>query len=1464
VPLRKQLSIACAVSLALVAGLCFFLFREPTRTGRFGAEKALRVSPELPGSTLEETKATSREAAAVELGKEAAKEASSPPPDAVSLESGWTITGRLLREVPSGASVPAEGVAVYLKPHPRRTKPSEAPPPQKKLTGPDGRFELVGVPGKIALRVEIDEPSSAYRALGFRLADVPPQGTGEDETRKDLGDILLEPAMTLVVRLLGPKGEPAVKGTVLAEKSSSAAGVSALSSLGFNESRREAEERENGEYVLERAPPGTLRVEATAPGCAPSGRQNVELPRAEPLVIRLAEGRQIAGTVQSSSGKPIDKAELQVSGPNVKDPAPKVKTDKSGRFIFDTLDVGDYTVSATADGFASAQKAGIPSGTEGLEFSLAPEATFAGKVVADDDDQPVAKAKVNLSSPARNESFSAETDASGSFILRKLPGATYDITVDHAEFAPGKEDAREIEAGARIAEQVLRLGRGMKATGKVVDSETQAPIAEAQVSFLMQINGPNNNSRRSGKTGPGGSFEVKGLGEGAYSLTASAKGYFTSKPQTVAISEEGEKEFTLSLEQGSSISGRVLDSSGSPIPGAAIRPNISFTNGANWDPRMGSLGNLTARTDEEGRYRLDGLVPYPTYSVTASHPDYASSSLKGIAVGQKETVDGVDIKLSRGGALRGRVLDEKGTGIAGADISVTSEKEGDQGGNLYFGGSGGSGRATSDADGYYALKRIEPGVYSIRAKAKDLMTGTRDKIEVKEEGTAEGVDIVLGAGETLAGRVVDAEGNAVAGADINLYAEDSKQARTDPDGQFRVSGLRAGQVSLNLSKSGFENKHLQLAVPAKDVLLTLERAAKIAGMLRAKGQETFKPFQIMVSSRRGGAGGMENFFGSPQNDPSGKFEVEVSPGAHVLKVMVQGFAPSKSAEIKVKAGERVEGVTIDLLAGGTVRGVVVLRGSGKPVSGARVSYKALSSRSEPWESPWGMTSANTEPDGSFTLEGVTPGMVDLIVYHAQYAQGTLSGLQIREGEAAQVTVELGAGGGARGTVTRGGTPVAGARVELKKTDDPSQVTKEAMTDAQGRFEIMGLPPGDYLLYLSLPGKANRGSRRVEKQSLTVLEGQVSEIEIAEAEIASIRLTGRVLSGGEPLKGGRIQILQVERGFGGDQGQIDSSGFYSLEVPTAGTYFLVVQRKGEGGVKIEVTIPEGGSEFQHDIELPAGEISGEVVDAESGAAIVSAQVVAFPAGSASRSLMSLFKAMQAMAPTDSSGQFVISNLPPGTYSVLVVAQDYADGRLDGIEVDGRQSSRGHRIPLELGIPFRTRVVDRQGQPVPQAMALLRDQNGNVVPFSRPSFSDAEGILELSSVRPAVYQMTILHRAYAPARATIKVTPDGTEEPTLTVRPGGKVNVLVTNRQGRPVEGAEVEILGEKGENAAEELFFFDGSTQSTLTRSDGSLVVGPLAPGTYRAVAGKGKAKSREQKVSVSEGQTVEVKLRLEE
>src|SRR5262249_42503089 len=235
-----------------------------------------------------------------------------------------------------------------------------------------------------------------------------------------------------------------------------------------------------------------------------------------------------------------------------------------------------------------------------------------------------------------------------------------------------------------------------------------------------------------------------------------------------------------------------------------------------------------------------------------------------------------------------------------------------------------------------------------------------------------------------------------------------------------------------------------------------------------------------------------------------------------------GLAPGQSGEIKVSAGEKVEGVIIDLEAGGAVRGGVVLRGSGKPVSGAQVSFKSTSSRSD----PWGTASASTEVDGSFVLGNIPAGVVDLFVYHADYAQGSLPGVQIREGETAQVTLELGAGGGVRGTVTRGGKPLAGARVALRKSDQSLQGPKDAVTESEGRFEVKGLPAGDYVLSLLLPaGKGSRGMRMAEKQNVTVFEGQVSEVEVVEAEVASIHLTGRVSSGGEALRGGSIQVIQ---------------------------------------------------------------------------------------------------------------------------------------------------------------------------------------------------------------------------------------------------------------------------------------------------------------------------------------------------
>jgi uncharacterized GH25 family protein len=1466
--LKVKLSIAFLASMGLAAALLFFLLRgqkveEGPLAGRevAGAPAAAgspRAVPEKAARPALEKKAAAR-------GKKQTKAAEETLEEEPPVEGGWTLSGRIVRDggtagepgAAGAGTVPVEGAIVYLKPHPRRTALEEAPPirPRKRTTGPDGRFELAGVPVKTWLRMEIDEPSSAYRTLSFTLKE--PDG----DTKKELGDIPLEPGGTLAVKLVGPRDEPIEKGKILVgRRSASAPGP--LSAAGIHESRREAEEKGKGEYLLERAPLGSLFVEAEAPGYAPSEMEPAELPQKEPLVIRLQPGSQITGTVTSTGGKPVAGASLEASGAGTPGNPAKVKTDSEGRFVFNALADGNFTISATAEGYVTSQKGGVASGAAEVAFSLTPEAVFSGKVVAQGDESPIGRAKVSLRTVGGGPSFSADTDPQGVFKVRKVPAGTYTAQVDHPDFAPSSEEPREVKEGETIAGQLFHLEKGFSATGKVVDSDSQAAIPEAQVTFQLRSDEKGVNVRRTAKTDPQGGFEVKGLREGSYLLSAGAKGYFSLKSKLVEVSEKGERVFNLTLEQGSSIAGRVLDTAGNPIAAAVVRPSVAIPNGG-WNQEISSLVNslrdLNAQTDAEGRYRLEGLSAHTGYSVAASHRDYASSTVEGLNLGAKESLEDVELKLTRGGTVKGRVLDENGAGIPGANVSANLERPpGEDQPQFFFANQGGS-SATTDREGGYTLAHLAAGSYGLRAQAKDRMSATRGQVTVAEERTLEGIDITLGAGEVLSGRVVDGDGNAIAGATIQVFDRDSAQGRSDAEGRFTLKGLKAGRFSVNVSKSGFEPQNLQLEVPGKETLFTLVRAGRIAGNVQAKGRESLPGFQIMAT-RRDASGGISSRSQSYQPDPTGKFEIEVGQGTYVLWAMVPGFAPSRSAEVAVKSGERVEGVVIDLVPGATIRGSVTAAGTGEPISGASISMTP--SRDDLMNFDWGLPGATSQPDGSFVLEGVPEGTITLTATHAQYAQATVPGISVRAGGTAAARIELSAGGRIRGVVTSGGQPLSGARVNAWKSDGLTYVGKDAVTGPDGRFEIKPLPAGDYMLGVQRGGR--RGGFNPRQERVTVADGQVSEVTLDEG--AGIHLSGIVTQGGVGVGGGNIMAMQPEKGGNGASAEIEGSGAYSLVLPGPGSYLLMIERGGgRGGTKVEVTVPEGSTELRQDIELPAGAISGVVVDAETGEPLGGAQLVAFVAGGSSRSFASLLRAMQSQARSDDQGSFLLENLPAGSYSLKAFADGYADGRVEGLALDEGKGSVETRVALERGVDLQLRVVDQSGQPVAQAMALLRDSAGEMVFFQNPRFSNQEGLIELTGVRPGVYRATALHRSYASQSVTVRAPADG-QETTITLRPGGKLQVQVVNRQSKPVEGAEVAILNDKGENVAEDGLFLAmmGGGGSSMTGSAGSLVLDQLSPGTYRAVASRGKTKSREEKLSVAEGKLESVRLTLPE
>ncbi len=1447
--LKVKLGIASALSLAMVAGILFFLLNERHPSNQ--DEEAGPAPDVVAAPAAAPVKKAARPATARPAAKPAAR-SDEAPVGAAPQTGGWLITGRIVREGPPvdggapdpAATVPAEGVSVTLKSHPRRTKPGEAIPPATRITAADGLFEFAHVPGDRYMRMEIDEPSSALRTISFQLGDPPAND------KKELGDIPIEPANTLVVKLEGPDGEEVKKGYVLVGRRF--ANRTSLQEQGFNESRREAEEQPGGKYVLRRAPPGSFNVAARAPGYALKSSP-CELPQKEPLVLRLEKGLSISGLVLAADRNPIEGAELEVSGPNLGDPPPKTKSDGSGRFYFDTLSAGEYNVKVEATGYAAARKDDVPTGTEDLEFLLPPEAVVSGKVIADEDERPIEKARVTIRSADRRSSFQKESNAKGAFEIRKLPAGSLLIIAEHEEFAATVEAPLEVEEGGRITDQVIRMKKGIQAAGKVVESGTSTGIPDAQVVFQPQFPGGRSKNSRSG---PEGVFEMKGLSEGRYFISANAKGFTPIQQKSVTIAAGGTPDLTIELERGASISGRVLSLTGEPIAGATVRPNFSSNLNYGWDEKVNSIFNISAQSDAEGRYRLEGLVAHAGYMVIASHRDYATAKVSGISLKQKDSVEDIDIALARGGAVRGRVTDPDGKGIAGASISASlMVVEGGEAERpmVNFGDQGGS--ATTDSEGRYSLPHLAAGTHTIVAQARNRASSRKNDLKVAEGRSVEGLDFVLGDGEQLSGKVVDADGNPVAAATVYIYGEDqnSSPITSDSEGHFEARGFRAGQVTVQASKSGFIGESTRVSVPALEAVITLKRAGKISGMVRAKGRDTFPAFTIMASRKQGN--GMSTSM-SQYNDITGRFDITVGEGTYTLQANVPGFAPSDSAEIVIKTGEQVDGVVIDLLPGGTIHGVVVALRTGEPIEGASVNF-ITGQRS--WYG--NQSNATTDADGAFTLEGVPSGSIDLTATHGQFAQAFARGISVRVGQTSETRIEMGAGGGIRGTVTYAGKPQAGASVyAMKKNPGPMEnIAKNATTDAEGRYEISGLPEGDYMVNANRGGQFN-GTSSMHRDA-TVLEGQVAEVDLGQE--AGIRVSGRVISNGEAVRVRRIEAMQPERSWNGRSTDLDDSGNYSIEVPGPGVYHFMVGDEGRGGAKLMVEVPEGVTELNRDLILPSGEITGVVVDAAGGGAVAQAQVIAFSSGTVFRSVMNLFRSMQGMGQTDNQGRFSIPRVGGGSYSLLVMAEGFASGRLDGVEVQEGRRSRDLQVALERGIDFQVRVTDQRGNPVSGAMAFLRDQDGNFVIFNRPWTSGPDGVVLFQGLLPGNYKLSTVHPQFAPARASLRAAA-GVALSTVVLRPGGKVSVQVVGAKGQPVEGAEVEVIDENGESVADDLSLAAMRSQMAMaTAKNGIMAFDQLAPGTYRITALKGKLRSKEEKIAVTEGRTSETTVALE-
>src|SRR5262245_51296803 len=220
-----------------------------------------------------------------------------------------------------------------------------------------------------------------------------------------------------------------------------------------------------------------------------------------------------------------------------------------------------------------------------------------------------------------------------------------------------------------------------------------------------------------------------------------------------------------------------------------------------------------AKTDSEGRYKLSNvaagayvlLAHAPAYVIHTSERRRRNNSGKALNVAENDNLENVDITMTRGGVVTGKVTDEDGRPVIAEAVTIFRLDQ--QGKRIETDAFEPFGREETDDQGIYRIFGIEAGRYLVAAGTSPEEINTRmgafyrrtfhpdatdeskaKVIEIKPGGENENVDIRIARptkGYTASGRVIDAEtGRPVPG--VMIHYGILKETRSSTSASFNM------------------------------------------------------------------------------------------------------------------------------------------------------------------------------------------------------------------------------------------------------------------------------------------------------------------------------------------------------------------------------------------------------------------------------------------------------------------------------------------------------------------------------------------------------------------------------------------------------------------------------------------------------------------------------------------------------
>ncbi|HWM94206.1 MAG TPA: carboxypeptidase-like regulatory domain-containing protein [Thermoanaerobaculia bacterium] len=1088
-----------------------------------------------------------------------------------------------------------------------------------------------------------------------------------------------------------------------------------------------------------------------------------------------------------------------LSGRAAPDPAATVEAGSEGRFVLTAPSAGMWSAVVTAAGRVPMRYLPLPvvDSVELPPLELVPDDGVEVQVRWKDG-RPEAGAWVLLTTGSPDllrtlrtdgwqvNSRVGRTDAAGRVKLPRVAGETVKI---HAFARDARRGAATVPAGMARTEVILEPSAGSRVIE--VRDASGVPLADVAVTA-------GNPAWPAGITSPDGELTLPTDGEGPFDLLL-ADGRRHRLELLPAAS--GAAPARIDLPVLRRLEGKVLDAaSRRPLPWVLVWPgddpgNVTFT-----DPR--GVYTIAERPGSRAWVQAEAKGFQP--AVAKRPVDAASTRMPALA-------------LEPAGTLAGHVVDAAAAPLPGVVVTVAPDRRGR---DEVFRPDRAASRALSDEEGRFLLRGLAKAAsYNLTASRPGYRAAQATVVASGE------VRLVLERARSAQGSVLDARERPLAGVEVTVRPSpagspgEAVTVLTDDRGRFEVPTLPGDRVDLEARRQGFAPTIVPGVAVAQGPghadlgTLTLSPGVRIEGRVVDTAGRPLAGTGVWLAEgdrhpSRELAETLRPREPDAKSDEAGRFAiVDVSRGRRVNVLLArEGYVPSWVPGVEAPTAKPL---AVVLEPASRIQGRVEDE-SGKPVPGASV-------RLRPAPPPPGTVgverrrsenSADAEagPDGVFAFADVAPGAVTI----EASAEGFLSPepveLQVpKTGEVRDVYLVLGRGASVSGWIsTPGGEPVSGARVRIGAVQTES--------DAEGRYRLVGIPPGLKGLVLSHPAYKGR------TQEVDVQPGE-NRVDVALERGATV--SGRVVDeAGAPRLG--VSLILRNRGERGQRGYQATSGAegrfeilavadgsFDLEAEAAGfapaVHSAVVEVAGRNVEGLELVLRRGAT------------VSGRIQGLEAGQA-AAVEVTAERSGRPARP-----------GTVDHAGRYEIAALEAGDWHLRA---RLAEGRREAdawvaIAPSDREVERDLKLGGGLALDGLVLIEDR---PLPQSRVTLR---GLDVTAERGVTTDHQGTFRIEDLEPGRYRVEVVNaERMLSHNEDLELAAD--REIVIEIATAVLSGTVVAAGSGEAVAEALVYLQRLLGDEP--------GPLTTVGTNVAGSFVTASLVPGRYRlTVRGNGYA-----------------------